>query len=275
MNVFLGIDGGGTGCRAVACDARGQVIGRGAAGPANIATDPDGAAANILAAARAALGDVPDGAAIAVLGLAGANVTAAARALQARLPFAEARIESDAVTAVRGALRARDGVVAALGTGSVFAAQRGGQVQVIGGWGYQLGDEASGAWLARRMLARALRAVDGFHPLTPLLQAVTQDLGGTDGVVAFARVSTPAEMAALARRVVDHPDDPAAAALLAEADAAIIEAVDLLRGGAELPVAFLGGLGDVFAARLAGRWPLIAPLGTAIDGALWMAREGV
>lgn len=275
MSVFLGIDGGGTGCRALACDAQGQVIGRGAAGPANIATDPDGAAANILAAARAALGDVPEGAAIAVLGLAGANVAAAARALQARLPFAEARIESDAVTAVRGALRARDGVVAALGTGSVFAVQRGGQVHVIGGWGYQLGDEASGAWLARRMLARALRAVDGFHPLTPLLRAVTQDLGGTDGVVEFARISTPAEMATLARRVVDHPDDPTAAALLAEADAAIVEAVELLRGASDLPVAFLGGLGDVFAARLAGHWPLIAPLGTATDGALWMAREGV
>ncbi|MDE3240946.1 MAG: ATPase, partial [Paracoccaceae bacterium] len=56
MQLFLGIDGGGTGCRAAVADARGRILGRGKAGPANIVTDPDGARANILAATVAALG---------------------------------------------------------------------------------------------------------------------------------------------------------------------------------------------------------------------------
>ena len=34
MPLFLGIDGGGTGCRAVVADATGRVLGTGAAGPA-------------------------------------------------------------------------------------------------------------------------------------------------------------------------------------------------------------------------------------------------
>jgi glucosamine kinase len=154
MTLCLGIDGGGTGCRAAVCDASGRILGEGRSGPANIASDPDGALANILSAARAAC---PDGVALAdltaVLGLAGANVAQAADRLRPHLPFARARIETDAMIAVKGALGDDDGIVAALGTGSVFAAQRGAgggpAIRQIGGWGVVLGDEGSGAWIAR------------------------------------------------------------------------------------------------------------------------------
>ena len=40
-----------------------------------------------------------------------------------------------------------------------------------------------------------------------------------------------------------------------------------------VPVVFLGGLAPVFARALAGRWDMRAPLGTALDGALILARE--
>ena len=39
MSLFLGIDGGGTGCRAVLADAQGRQLGLGAAGPANISIE--------------------------------------------------------------------------------------------------------------------------------------------------------------------------------------------------------------------------------------------
>jgi len=38
-------------------------------------------------------------------------------------------------------------------------------------------------------------------------------------------------------------------------------------------VVFLGGLGTVFADRLAGRFAIRPALGTALDGALMLARE--
>ena len=143
----------------------GRILGRGEAASANIWTDPEGARANILAAAQAALDDAGGGGRLAelraVLGLAGANVPAAAARLAERLPFARARIESDAVIALKGALGEDDGITAALGTGSIFGVQRGGAVRMIGGWGFLLGDQGSGARMGRALLEAALLAHDG------------------------------------------------------------------------------------------------------------------
>lgn len=278
MALYLGIDGGGTGCRAALSDEEGRVLGRGAAGPANIASDAPGAARNILMAAEAAAAAAGLGPATlrevhAGLGLAGANASGTVARLREALPFALCRIESDAVAAVRGALADGDGIVAALGTGSVFAVQRGGRVRQIGGWGLVLGDEASGAWVGRALCSAALRAEDGFVPRTPLLTALLAEHGGPLGLVSFSLSATPAGFAALAPRVAAS-DDPAALAVMERATAEVAAAVDLLQAGGSLPVVFLGGLGPTYAGRLAGRWPIAEALGSALDGALRLARQG-
>ncbi len=271
--LYLGIDGGGSGCRAALADADGRVLARAEAGPANIASDPAGAAASILAAAGQALAaaGAEAGAVAAGLGLAGANVAGAAARLAAALPFARARIVTDAVTAAMGALGPGDGIVAAIGTGSVHARQRGGAIRQIGGRGLALGDEGSGAWIGRGILARALRAADGLAPMTPLLAALIAEAGGEEEVVAFSLRARPADYAALAPRVLAS-DDPAARALAEAAAAHIAQGVEALQQGAALPVVFLGGLGPTFAARLAGRWPIVPARGSALDGALALAR---
>lgn len=275
MSYFLGIDGGGTGCRAAIADASGRIIGQGAGGPANISIETEGACANILAAAHAALEQAGEGhldQLTAVLGLAGANVTAAARRLQAMLPFRRSRIVTDAVTAAAGALGPGDGIVAAMGTGSVFAVQAGGEMRQYGGRGFLLGDEGSGAVLGRALLAQALRAEDGFTPMTPLLQAVLDELGGIEGVISFGLRARPAEFGAFAPRIV-AAEDPAAEQVLAAAVAEIGAMIDTLQAGRHLPVVFLGGLGTHYARRLAGRWPIRDPLGSGLDGALLLARK--
>lgn len=273
MQLFLGIDGGGTGCRAAVADAAGRVLGRGEAGPANIASDPEGAAANILAAAKGAVAAADGGAVVAAgLGLAGANAAGASERLRDALPWRRIAVVTDGITAVKGALGPEDGVVAALGTGSVFAVQRAGVIRQIGGRGLVLGDEASGAWIGRAVLAASLRAMDGFTPMTPLLAALLDEMGGPDGVVAFSLRARPADFAALAPRVVES-SDPAAQAAIARAEADVAEAVRLLRGRDDLPVVFLGGLGTVFATRMAGLFPIRPAQGTALDGALMLARE--
>ncbi len=106
MGLFIGIDGGGTGCRAAVADASGRVLARSEAGPANIASDLKGALQNILHCAEAALRSAV-GADVAAamreaqvgLGLAGANARGAAEALAAGLPFRTIRIETDALAA--------------------------------------------------------------------------------------------------------------------------------------------------------------------------------
>lgn len=280
MTLFLGIDGGGTGCRAAVADPSGRVLGEGHAGPANIASDLDTARANILAATTEALTTAVGGAEVARtlptlsagLGLAGANAAGVSERLRASLPFARLRVETDAIAAVKGALRDRDGIVAALGTGSVFARQSGGVIREIGGWGLVLGDEGSGAWLGRAAMRMAVRAAEGFVGQTPFLHQLHQDLGGTEGVIAFSLSAKPADLAALVPRILGS-DDPAVRSLLATAAEDVATAIAVLQPDLPLPVTFIGGLGPTFAKLLARRWTIVPATGSALDGALLLARE--
>lgn len=276
MVLFLGIDGGGTGCRAAVADASGRILGTAEAGPANLTSDPNGTEANIMAATRAALEQAVGSAAVeaelprlvAGLGLAGVNT---ARKMRLDLPFAKVVLETDAVTAVKGALWGGDGIVAAIGTGSVFASQRDGVIRQVGGWGLILGDEGSGAWLGRTLLARALRAVDGFVPMTPILAEVIADFRDPAGVVGFARDARPADFAVLGRRLISSSDQ-AAVAILDQAMADVVAAVEHLQADGTVPVVFIGGLGPTYGQALADLWDIREPLGSALDGALILAR---
>ncbi|MFN3825209.1 MAG: BadF/BadG/BcrA/BcrD ATPase family protein [Pseudorhodobacter sp.] len=275
MRLMLGIDGGGTGCRAALTDADGRVLGRGAGGPANISTDTAGASGNILAATRAALAEAGTGVIedlTAVLGLAGANVPQAAARLSASLPFARHRVVPDSMTATIGALHGDDGIVAAIGTGSVFGVVRNGAFRSHGGHGFLLGDEGSGAVLGRALLSEALRATDGFTPMTPLLQEVLDEHGGPAGVIAFGLTARPADFARYAPQIVSG-DDPAAERLFGAALRQISAVIDSLQMQGQLPVVFVGGLAEACATRLAGRWEIRAARGTGLDGALLLARQ--
>lgn len=276
--VILGVDGGGSGCRAAVADGAGRILGRGEGGPANIHSDPDTARDAILTAALAASrsAGVAPGRLCAVLGLAGANMPQAVARLAPALPFARARILSDAQTAARGALGTAEGIVAAIGTGSVLAVQAGGRFAQFGGRGWILGDEGGGAPLGRATLAEALRAEDGFAAPSPFLSALVAELGGAAGVIGFAAGARAADLAALAPRLVAAADagDPGAGRVLARAAAelgAMLAALQTRFG--TLPVVFLGGLGPAYAARLSSRFAIRAARGNALDGALALAAD--
>lgn len=277
MQLFLGIDGGGTGCRAAVADGQGQIIGRAEAGPANIASDFAGSVQNILAVAKAAIAGAQAGTASVVaagLGLAGANAAGAADRLRAALPFARLAIETDAITAIRGALADSDGIVAALGTGSVFGSRIGQTIRQIGGWGLSLGDEGSGAWIGRAALSCALRACEGFDPITPLMSDILAEYDGPQGIIAFSLTARPVDFARLAPRIIAS-DDASARAIMAQAKADIAKAIAVLQAGRNLPVAFLGGLGPHFATCFAAELHIRPASGTALDGALILAREAL
>jgi glucosamine kinase len=270
LTILLGVDGGGSTCRARAVDEDGRLLGEGVSGPANITTDFDGALAAILAAAGKALDGRDPKDVRAALGLAGANDPSAAQRLQYRLPFQSSRVVTDGHISVLGALRHQDGIVAAIGTGSIFILQRGGRQREIGGKGLVLGDEASGAWIGRKLLSLTLRALDGFGPMTPLCRETLDYMGGCPGIISFAARARPADFAALATRVTVS-DDPVARAILAEAGDECTRAVELLQGELQLPVVVLGGLAAIFAPILSRRWTVAVPLGAALDGAIQLA----
>jgi glucosamine kinase len=181
-------------------------------------------------------------------------------------------VVTDGHVSVLGALGPEDGIVVAIGTGSVFVRQLAGQHHQIGGKGLVLGDEASGAWIGRRLLSLALRAMDGFRPMTPLLQDVLRDMGGAEGMIAFSIRARPSDFAALAGRVTGS-EDPAAREIMDEAKAECLRAIEVLQAEGSLPVVCLGGLAHVFAPVVARHHRVLPPRGTALDGAVLLSRR--
>ncbi|MDQ2065273.1 BadF/BadG/BcrA/BcrD ATPase family protein [Xinfangfangia sp. CPCC 101601] len=277
MSLMIAVDGGGSGCRVLVADATGQILARATGGPANIATDPEGALRAILACSETAVRSACGSAALselrhayAGLGLAGANAKGASERLAAALPFARCRIETDAITAARGALGEADGILAAIGTGSVFVRQRAGQLQQFGGWGIVLGDEGSGARLGQAILIQAMRAAESFRPMTPYLASVLQRHDGPEGVIAFSLTARPADLAKFAPEILAS-SDPAAAEVWSESVSNIAEILRALGCGAELPASFNGGLGAAYSRALSDL-PQRPALGSSLDGALLLAR---
>ena len=163
VSLYLGIDGGGTGCRAAIW--RDGVVGQGAAGPANLTSDFEGGMANLRSAITAAAQSAGLGAAeleqaIGHAGLAGVQTDDMARKVAGQLP-GRCCVTEDRNIAIAGALGAEgDGAVLAIGTGSFVGLRRGGTIRAVGGWGLQLSDQASGGWLGRAALAATLEAVN-------------------------------------------------------------------------------------------------------------------
>ncbi|WP_209426607.1 BadF/BadG/BcrA/BcrD ATPase family protein [Pararhodobacter sp. SW119] len=284
MKIFLGLDGGGTGCRARARLSDGRTTAEHRAGPANVHTDPDGAIATIRALVAETLAEAQAMAAghaevQAVLGIAGAVEIGAGPRIVAALDLPRVAVVGDVDLALSGAFEGDDGIIAALGTGSVFARQLSGQMQRVGGYGFQLGDEASGAWIGREAMRRALYARDGLGPAGPLTAALWARFADPGAMMIFARDSRPTNFAAMAPLVIENAAQgcPVAADVLDTATAWVIRAIDRLQPEDRLlPVALMGGVGPVIAARLGpagGRWPLVSPRGSILDGALWRAER--
>jgi len=272
--IDIGIDGGGTGCRLLM--SKGGETRKYKGGPANVVTDPAGAEASIRLVLEQALADHGLGfEALAdariCAGLAGCRLPGAADSFATRLPFL-AYVVDDSVTALEAAFNGGDGCLASLGTGSFFIAKHAGSLRHVGGWGFQLGDEGSAAWLGRRALSLALRVSDGRLPPDPLAEALMQ--AAAPHPVDFAWAASPGEFAQIARLVMEHLDTPLAQRLLTETIAQLRDGLDALGHETGAPWVLAGGLGTLLAPHLpddlqAGRQE---PLGRPLDGALRLAR---
>ncbi|RWK06764.1 N-acetylglucosamine kinase [Mesorhizobium sp.] len=281
MKFVLGIDGGGTSCRAALATVDGAVVGRAKSGAANIRTDLTGARANIVDAARQAFvtaGQDPEliPETPAILGLAGANVGTYRQQLEAILPFSESRVETDAEIALEGAVGSGDGAMAILGTGTAYMARKDGKSRAIGGWGFQVGDQGSGARIGRDLLEQTLLAYDGIRPGSPLTDAMFAVFrNNPQDVVEFTTNAKPGDFGGFAPKVFEHAEkgDLVANWILDKAVGdveASLGALDLADGA---PLCLLGGLAPFYAPRLSARYQALlkAPLDDALGGAVQMA----
>jgi glucosamine kinase len=281
LRFVLGIDGGGTSCRAALATADGVVIGRAKSGAANIRTDLTGARAHIVEAARLAFLDagrdpvlIPE--VSAVLGLAGANVGTYRQQLAAILPFSRSRVETDAEIALEGAVGSGDGAMAILGTGTAYMARKDGRSRAIGGWGFQVGDQGSGARIGRDLLEQTLLAHDGIRPASPLTDEMLAVFrGNPQDVVEFTTNAKPGDFGGFAPKVFEHAarGDAVAQWIVDKAVADVEAALDALELRPNDPLCLLGGLAGLYAPRLSGRYraQLRQPLDDALGGAVSMA----
>ncbi len=275
----IGVDGGGSGCRAALADGEGRILSTGIAGPANATSDFDLAVANVFSAIKDACEDVTEpGSWPTHVGLAGIMSGNDAARLSDALNLSRLTVSDDSATTVAGALAGRNGVVGAIGTGSLFGATIDGETRYLGGWGLQLGDQASGAWLGRGLLQQVMLVHDGLAEASPITEMIWARNGREpSGIVTFATKATPGDFATLAPDIVRAAaqGDTVAKTLIDEGSAYLEQAIRALDPGPPAVICLTGGLGEVYANWLAQDLAerLVDPAGTALDGAVYLARQ--
>lgn len=213
QTLFIGIDGGGTKCRASIMTADLQVLGTGVGGPANPFHGVQQAKDSIRTAAELALIDagLPSsamGELIAGAGLAGVNVPSLYEVMSAwEHPFKEMHLTTDLHIACLGAHNRDEGAVMICGTGSCGYSFVGDQSLFLGGHGFPIGDQGSGAWMGLEAIKAILLASDDLGPKTSLSETIGEFLQAS-GVMIVDRLfgAKQGDYAKFAIFVVDAAD---------------------------------------------------------------------
>lgn len=282
--LYIGIDGGGSRCRARIEDEQGRVLGEGASGPATTRLGVDKAWRSIMraceaAAEQAGLGTENFALSHAGIGIAGLGRRGAGQALTDIVhPFRSVLFISDGLAACLGAHGGSDGAIVVAGTGSIGVGLIGGREFRYGGYGFPISDEGSGASIGLEVIRLALRAADGRGERSPLLDEV---LAAFDNdpyqAVAWSEQASATDFAAFAPVVLRHATrgDPVGRRIFERAADAIGDLLDMfLRQGVER-LSLVGGLAGAIAPWLTPdlRERLKAPDADAMAGAALAARR--
>jgi len=295
MSLVVGVDLDKTECRVgLLAGGRPQPVVHGVGAPG--LAEPGGAAAAVeavVATVTRALHLLEPGATAmdaVCVGAAGAEAapdaaTSFASALALRLGVSEVAVASDALVSHAGALGGGPGVTLGVGTGAVaVGVGASGQVVRVDGSGPWLGDDGGGAWIGREALRAALREREQRGVATALTPAAEQRYGDL-----AALSQTVARQGQVARDTAAFAPDVIRCALAGDA-----QAVDVLHRAAlalaattmaavrraDVPlVCAVGGLAAVeplmeaWRKALADDVDVVTALGTALDGALTVARR--
>jgi glucosamine kinase len=280
--LYIGVDAGGSHCRARLTDAAGTVLGTGQSGPANTRIGVDLLHERLLetcmaAVAEAGLGTADLSRIHAGMGIAGINRMGMKQKLREKsFPFASLSLTSDAVIANLGAHMGADGATLIIGTGSVGIIKLGEDSLSIGGYGFPISDEGSGAALGLSAIRHALRALDGRTKPTSLSHEITKQFDHvTSRVVAWMDEATPTNYASFAPLVMDYAEngDEIALSIVREGALHVERFIETIFAKGAPRCCMVGGLSarmkPWLRARIASQ--ISEPLGDALDGALLLA----
>lgn len=277
--LFIGVDGGGSRCRVRVRDRHGVLRGSIDGGTANVYLDFDTALGNIRACLLASVAPFAAGSTPTTLrlglGLAGVSGSRMAERVQAVLSdLGTVTVTNDGDVACIGAHAGGDGGLVIAGTGSGGVARIAGRAVTIGGRGFIMGDDGSGARLGLEALRRAVRAADGLEPATPLTSRLMARFDNDPvAVIEWARTARSSDFGSLAPLVLEfaRENDPVAHFLVVQSAAAIAELGEVLTRLGAPRLSLAGGLSAAllpfFTTAIAWRDPLF----DALDGALILA----
>jgi glucosamine kinase len=192
--------------------------------------------------------------------------------------FGLLQAETDSYTMLLGAHAGQPGAILIAGTGSIAEALHAdGSRATVGGWGFPVGDEGSGAWIGLQAVRQAQAALDARGNISPLARRVFMQCGDDrESLQTWCDAAGQFEFAQLARAVFDvEATDPLAAAVLQRATDALEELALAIDPRGRLPLAVSGSIGERLAPRMrpAVRSRIVAPRANAATGALLLIRR--
>ena len=151
-------------------------------------------------------------------------------------------------------------------------------IQSIGGWGFPVGDDGSGARLGQDLLRRVLHCHDGIEHHSDLTRSVLQAFDDNPAALStFALSASPHDFGCYAPQVIKAADagDPQGIDLRTATVQAIQSALDAVGFTGQQPLCMCGGLGQAVSGVLdpAYRDSLVRPRGDALAGGLAIAQN--
>ena len=280
--LYLGIDGGGTRCRARIASQGGQILGEAISGGANTRLGIDHVFSEITNAAKLALesANLPTSDLSklhAGLGLAGLPLERERRRAEShRHPFASVCYATDAHIACLGAHNGRDGGVLIVGTGVCGAAILDGECMSVAGWGFEISDIGGGARIGRRAIEASLLAHEGLVPSSDLTREIMLYFKNSpEEIVIFAENARPADYGKFCPMVfaADEAGDAVAKEIIHVAISVNSNMLLKLHKFGAPRLSIMGGLANLMVHRMTQdiQKLLSPPVQDALQGAILMA----
>ncbi|NLB40778.1 MAG: hypothetical protein GX815_00675, partial [Clostridiales bacterium] len=182
--VYIGVDGGGTSTVAIAMTESGKVLGRIVGEQTNYNTsDMDTAKTNLKGTIDKLMDEygIDDYECLSI-GMSSLDYEPTKDFVESFVdgifPSEKVVMHSDVYMALMGMTLGEPGIMIVSGTGSIgIATDQQGEVHVVGGWGYLLGDEGSGYDIALQGIDAALKSFEGLGETTILEERVLDFFG--------------------------------------------------------------------------------------------------
>jgi len=207
--LYIGIDGGGTKCRATVFSTKDGVVGTGLGGPANPLHGLERTLESIMVSTQLAMKDAGLGSqdvkqVVAGLGLAGVNLPGLYQKINEwHHPFKKMFLTTDLHTACIGAHKGEDGAVIITGTGSCGFSNVNGKSTILGGHGFSQGDKGSGSWMGLEAVKACLLDLDGLGPQTMMSELMLKHFEVNDAMsIAEKMAGKPSSAYAQLARIV-------------------------------------------------------------------------